>query len=186
MNSLEVGVHKQYSHGLALGVEYQWTRILGTESVEDPSGLHPNDSYGPVGGITPQVLQVNYSYELPFGRGHALFGSTNRVVDKFINGWQISGITNAQMGQPFSVSYSAPGSPVGQVSGRANRVPGVPLYPAKKTNAEWFNPAAFTAPPCYNSTGYGACSSLYSASGPTAYATYGTSGYDMLRGPRFQ
>ena len=51
------------------------------------------------------------------------------------------------------------------MSGRANRVPGVPLYPANKSLHEWFNPAAFTAPPTY---------------------TYGTSGYDMLWGPRYQ
>ena len=193
MNSLQIGVHKQYTRGLAFGAEYQWTRVLGTENVEDPSGLHPQDSYGPVGGITPQVLQVSYSYLLPFGRGHSLFGTAGDVTDKFISGWQISGITDAQTGQPFSVSYSAPGSPVGQVSGRANRVSGVPLYPSNKTRAEWFNPAAFTAPPCYNSVETGSptvnCQAVYlagqAASVPT-HATYGTSGYDMLRGPRFQ
>ena len=186
MNSLQVGVHKQYTRGLAFGAEYQWTRVLGTENVQDPSGQHPRDSYGPIAGITPQVLQVNYSYALPFGHGHALFGTANAVTDKFINGWQISGITDAQAGQPFSVSYSAPGSPVGQVSGRANRAAGVALYPGTKTKAQWFNPAAFSAPQCYNANTTGTCSSIYSASGPTTYDTYGNSGYDMLRGPRFQ
>lgn len=193
MNSLQVGAHKQYTHGLAFGVEYQWTSVLGTENVQDPSGRHPRDSYGPVGGITPQVLQLNYSYALPFGRGHSLFGGAGDLTNKLIGGWQISGITNAQTGQPFSVSYSAPGSPVGQVGGRANRVPGVPLYPAKKTLAEWFNPAAFTAPPCYNSVETGSstvnCQAVYNAgvtAGVPTYASYGNSGYDMLRGPRFQ
>jgi hypothetical protein len=186
MNSLQVGVHKQYTRGLAFGAEYQWTRVLGTENVEDPSGQHAGDSYGPIGGITPQVLQVNYSYALPFGRGHAVFGTAGPTANKFINGWQISGITDAQTGQPFSVSYSAPGSPVGQVSGRANRVAGVALYPSTKTKAEWFNPAAFAAPPCYNANTTGTCSSIYSSTGPTTYDTYGNSGYDMLRGPRFQ
>jgi hypothetical protein len=185
-NSLQVGLHKQYTHGISVGAEYQWTRVLGTENVEDPSGQHPRDSYGPVGGITPQVLQVNYSYALPFGRGHMLAGSAGDVVNKFINGWQISGIVDAQTGQPFTVSYSAPGSPVGQVGVRANVAPGVALYPSNKTKAEWFNPAAFTAPPCYNANATGPCATIYSASGPTTYDTYGTSGYDMLRGPRFQ
>jgi len=186
MNSLQVGVHKQYTRGLAFGAEYQWTRVLGTENVEDPSGQHPQDSYGPIAGITPQVLQVNYSYMLPLGKGHALFGSAGDVTNKFITGWQISGITDAQTGQPFSVSYSAPGSPVGLVSGRANQV-GNPYQsgtisanssctpPAgnTKTHTQWFNPCAFVAPPTYVSNG-------------VTYATYGTSQYDMLRGPRFQ
>ncbi len=185
MNSLQVGVHKRYGRGFAVGAEYQWTRVLGTESVEDTSGQHPNDSYGPINGITPQVLEVSYSYMLPFGHGQLLFANANEFVDKFVKGWQISGISSFQTGQPFSVTYSAPGSPVGQVSGRANVIPGVPLYPAHKTLSQWFNPAAFTAPPCYNANGTFACTS-WTSSMPTSYASYGTSGYDMLRGPGYQ
>jgi hypothetical protein len=184
MNSLQIGLHKQYSHGLAIGAEYQWTRVLGTENIENPSGANVNDSYGPISGITPQVLQVSYSYELPFGHGQALFGNAGDLANKFVHGWQISGITDAQTGQPFSVTVSAP-SVSGAVGGRANVQPGVPLYPATKTKAEWFNPLAFTVPPCYNANGSFTCAN-YTPSLPTSYATYGTSGYDMLRGPRFQ
>jgi hypothetical protein len=186
MNSLQFGVHKQYSHGFTVNAEYQWTRVLGSENVENPSGAVPSDSKGNIAGITPQVLSVNYSYLLPFGQGQSLFGAASNLVSKFIGGWQVSGISTFQTGQPFSVTYTAPGSPVGQVSGRANVVPGVSLYPSSKTRAEWFNPAAFTAPPCYNSVGSGPCSTLYTTGGPTTYDTYGTSGYNMLWGPGWQ
>ncbi|MGA7338962.1 MAG: TonB-dependent receptor, partial [Terracidiphilus sp.] len=186
MNSLQFGVHKQYSHGFTINAEYQWTRVLGAENVENPSGVNANDSYGNIAGITPQVLSVNYSYLLPFGRGQALFGSSGNLANKFIGGWQVSGISTFQTGQPFSVSYSAPGKPAGQVSGRANYTAGVAPYPGSKTRAEWFNPAAFAAPPCYNTTGSGACSTLYTSGGPTTYDTYGNSQYDMLRGPAWQ
>jgi outer membrane receptor protein involved in Fe transport len=179
-NSLQLGVHKQYSHGLAFGAEYQWTRVLGTENLENPSGATPNDSYGPIGGITPQVLELNYSYLLPFGHGQMFLGSAGNLVTKAVSGWQFTGITDIQTGQPFSVTYSAPGSYtppgtstpyVGLVSGRASVVPGVALYPANKSRTQWFNPAAFTAPT--NSAGI-------------AGAAFGNSGYNMLRGPRFQ
>ncbi|MGB7264855.1 MAG: TonB-dependent receptor [Terracidiphilus sp.] len=186
MNSLQVGVHKQYTGGFAIGAEYQWTRVLGTENVEDPSGAHPRDSYGPIAGITPQVLQVNYSYALPFGHGQALFANAGDFANKLLHGWQFSGISDFQTGQPFSVTYTAPGSPVGQVSGRANQVAGVALYPSSKSISKWFNPAAFTAPSCYNANTTGVCSTIYSSTGPTTYDTYGTSGYDMLRGPAYQ
>jgi hypothetical protein len=179
-NSLQVGVHKQYSHGLAFGAEYQWVRVLGTESLENPSGATPNDSYGPIAGLAPQVLTLNYSYLLPFGRGQMLFSNVGRLVDKIISGWQISGITDFQAGQPFSVSYTASGT-TGLVSGRANRVNGVALYPAVKSRSQWFNPAAFTATPCLTSLGAVAPSCTAGT-----YATYGNSGYDMLRGPAFQ
>jgi len=186
MNSLQIGAHKQYSNGLMVNAEYQWTRVTGTENVEDPSGANVRDSYGNISGITPQVFVVSYAYSLPFGRGQALLGGVNNVVDKLISGWQISGITNLQTGQPFSVSYTAPGTPIGLVGGRANRVLGASLYPSNKTKSLWFNPAAFTAPLCYNSAGTGPCATIYNPTGPATYATYGTSGYNMLRGPHFQ
>jgi hypothetical protein len=66
-----------------------------------------------------------------------------------------------------------PGSLEGEVCGRANTVAGEALYPSRKTKSEWFNPAAFVAPSTYVSNG-------------VTYDPYGTSGYDMLRGPRFQ
>ena len=134
---------------------------------------------GPIGGITPQVLAVNYSYLLPFGQGQLLFANAGGLLDKLVSGWQISGISDFQTGQPFSVTYSAAGSYTdgsgnkwtNLASGRANRVPGVALYPSVKTRFQWFNAAAFAAPT--------------NAAGIPGGA-YGNSGYDMLRGPRFQ
>ncbi len=161
MNSLQVGVHKQYGSGLMLNAEYQYTQVLGTENFQNPATV--GDSYGNIGGITPQVLEVSYSYLLPLGNGQLLFSRAGSFANKLISGWQLSGITAYQGGQPFSVSFTT--SVQGAVNSRANRVPGVNLYPAKKTLAQWFNPAAFTAPAPY---------------------TYGNSGYNMLWGPRYQ
>jgi len=162
-NSLQIGVHKQYSHGFMINAEYQWIRVLGVENFENPANI--GDSYGNISNITPQTLEVSYAYALPFGRGRMLFHDSGTLLDKVVSGWQIAGITSFQTGQPFSVTYTAPGKPVGLVSGRANRVPGVSLYPQHKTLNEWFNPAAFVAPPNF---------------------TYGTSGYNMLWGPHYQ
>jgi hypothetical protein len=184
MNSLQVGVHKQFSHGLGFGAEYQWARVLGTENIQDPSTRYPDDSKGPIGGITPQVLQVNYSYELPLGKGKALFGDVNPVASAFLSGWQLSGLVNTQTGQPFNPTFDAGVSPVdfssapglpGAVSGRPNRVPGVALYPNKKSNALWFNPAAFACPLVTDPT-----------NGKSYCSGYGNSGYDLLRGPAYQ
>jgi Carboxypeptidase regulatory-like domain len=163
MNALQVGVHKQYSHGFMINAEYSWSRVLGVENFENPATI--GDSYGNISTNTPQVLEVSYSYMVPFGRGQLLFGQASNMVNKFIGGWQLSGITSFQTGQPFSVTYTAPGSPVGLVSGRADRVPGVPLYLKHKTRKQWFNPAAFTAPQSF---------------------TYGNSGYNRLWGPHYQ
>ncbi|MEA2258294.1 MAG: hypothetical protein QOJ51_1119, partial [Acidobacteriaceae bacterium] len=50
----------------------------------------------------------------------------------------------------------------GASASRANVVPGVPRYPAKKSVNQWFNPAAFAVPTAYN---------------------WGNSGRNILRGP---
>jgi hypothetical protein len=162
-NSLQVGVHKQYSHGLMINAEYQWIRVLGVENYQNPQTI--GDSYGNINSITPQTLEVNYAYELPFGKNKMLFSTVNSFTNRLISGWQIAGITAFQTGQPFSVTYTPPGSQVYGANGRADRVPGVPLYPAHKTNGEWFNPAAFAPPAPY---------------------VFGNSAYDMLWGPHYQ
>jgi hypothetical protein len=162
-NALQVGLHKQYKRGLMINAEYQWIRVLGVENFENPTNI--GDSYGNISSITPQTLMLNYAYDLPLGRGKLLLGNANPVTEKILGGWQLAGFTSFETGQPFSVSYTAPGSQIYGASGRANRVPGVPIYPSHKTHAEWFNTAAFTPPPAY---------------------TFGTSGYDMLRGPHYQ
>jgi hypothetical protein len=163
MNSLQVGVHKRYSNGFMVSAEYQYVRILGLETFENPANI--GDSYGNISGNTPHTLRVSYTYGLPFGKGKPLFSNVQGLADKLVSGWQLSGITSIQSGQPFFANYTAPGNPVGLVSGRANLVPGVPLYPANRTIAQWFTPAAFTAPPtslterpgttCYGSPGFG-------------------------------
>jgi hypothetical protein len=162
-NSLQVGLHKRFSHGFLINAEYQWIRVLGVENHENPTNI--GDSYGNISNITPNTLEVSYQYELPFGKNKMLFGRANDFTNALVGGWQLGGVTSFQTGQPFSVTYTAPGSQIYGASGRANRVEGVPLYPGVKTRAEWFNPAAFTAPPAY---------------------TFGTSGYDMMWGPHYQ
>ncbi len=160
-NQLQVGVHKLYSNGFSINAEYQWIRVLGTENFQNP--MNTGDSYGNIGGIVPQNLVVSYSYGLPFGQGKRFLGTSGGVVNFIVGGWQFSGLSTFQSGSPFSVTYST--SVTGSVSSRANVVPGVPLYPGTKTKLQWFNPAAFVKPPDF---------------------TYGTSGYNMLYGPRYQ
>lgn len=171
MNSLQVGLHKKFSHGMMVNAEYQWSRILGIENIQNPSGVNLHDSYGPVNGSTPQVLNLNYSYQLPIGKGQLLLGNANKLTETILGGWLWSGMGTFQSGQPFSVTANTPKNTVGLSSVRANIVPGVSLYPAHKTNSEWFNPAAFSVPGSYTGT-----------DGHT-YAAMGNSGYDMLRGP---
>ena len=160
-NALQIGVHKRFDAGFQINAEYEYIRVLGTENFMNP--MNTSDSYGNIGGITPQTLNVSYSYVLPFGKNRRFLGSSSGLVDRLVSGFELSGITQYQGGQPFSVGYNT--SVQGSYNTRANRVPGVPLYPATKTRAQWFNPAAFSAPVPF---------------------TYGNSAYNLLFGPRYQ
>jgi len=79
-----------------------------------------------------------------------------------MGGWQANGIFLGQSGLPFTVTTSGTATNTGASASRANVVPGVPQYPAKKTVGLWFNPAAFSVPTPYN---------------------WGNSGRNILRGP---
>jgi hypothetical protein len=124
----------------------------------------------------PVVLNFNYTYALPVGRGHLLLNHANSLVDMVLGGWQYSGVGTFQSGQLFSVTANWPtnaaiaSNPNG-ASNRANRISGVALYPSHKSKTQWFNPAAFTVP------------GTYAGTDGNTYAAFGNSGYDMLRGP---
>ena len=103
--------------------------------------------YGPLGFDRRNIFVVSYSYSLPFFRNQSGF------LGETLGGWELSGITRAQSGQPLTLSGSAKvanGSGLGSITRRPDVVPGMPLYsgftcPSGKEC--WFNPAAFTAAP---------------------------------------
>jgi hypothetical protein len=193
MNSMQVGLRKQYSGGSLINAEFQWTRILGVEAFQNPTGATPHDSYGPDSGITPVVLALNYTYALPFGHGRTFMAKSNKLIDSILGGWNYSGVGTFQSGQPFTVTSGQSGTMWGVGTAlRADVVPGQPLYPAHKSRSAWFNKAAFRAPSCYNTALTGSatvtCQNVVDAgvtAGVPTYVGTGTSSYDMLRGPGY-
>ena len=90
-----------------------------------------------------QVLSVNYSYELPIGRGRS--GATGHLL----SGWQMSGVVTAQAGQPFSVTASVPSALSAlQLGGRTpNQVPGIPYSKIVLGRPDlYFDPQAYSLP----------------------------------------
>lgn len=160
-NELQIGLQRQYSNGLMISAEYAYSRALGTETYQDPHNY--NDSYGNLSGYRRHVLELAYSYDLPFGKGKPWLSGRQGVVGKVVSGWSLSGITAIMSGQPFSVSFSS--RTEGWPSSRANLVAGAPLYPSNQSIHQWFNASAFAVPAPY---------------------TFGNSAYDMLWGPGFQ
>ena len=50
---------------------------------------------------------VNFTYELPFGKGKTFGASWNRAIDTVLGGWQANGIFTIASGQPIVVTQSS-------------------------------------------------------------------------------
>jgi hypothetical protein len=52
------------------------------------------------------VLQLSYTYDLPFGRGRTLLGNMPRALDAIVGGWKTNGVWRFSGGRPITVTVS--------------------------------------------------------------------------------
>ncbi len=106
-NSLQVTVRKAFSHGLTFQGAYTYSKDMtvlsfdGQANVNNASVL--GQQYAPSNFNRPQRFVANYSYQLPFGNPKGALGYLAK-------GWQVTGVTTIQGGQPMSVYDTAGGS----------------------------------------------------------------------------
>ncbi|HVX57039.1 MAG TPA: hypothetical protein VHA37_04865, partial [Candidatus Saccharimonadales bacterium] len=101
-NSLQAGLRKQLSRGLQLTASYTWSHTLDEQSAlglffNGNNPLNPHDSWGTSSYDRTHVFIVSYLYELPKPV------QSNGFAGQVLNGWQWSGMTVAQSGQPFNM-----------------------------------------------------------------------------------
>jgi hypothetical protein len=152
-NSLQVSVRHQFAHGLTMQAAYTWSK-----SMTDLFGLSANSNnaldlaqqWGPSQYNHYNRFIVNYSYDLPFGKGMA------GLAGKLATGWAVSGVTVAQSGDPLQVIDSRLGAAYGITAAtssggysRAELCPGMTTsdilthVPIDRQNTQYLNPAAF-------------------------------------------
>ena len=162
-NSLQVSLSHRSSRGLTVGLAYTWSKDLTTNS--NDRGTSATSSYdflrdyGPSSTNTPQILEVNYIYELPF------FKSQHGFEGHILGGWEISGVSSFVSGSSFTVTQqvdpfacivtggvcaagSAPGTGInglgfiqdGDIAIRPNQTAKIQKT---KTRAEWFSTSSF-------------------------------------------
>jgi len=185
-HALQVEVNKRYSNGLAYQVAYTYSKSIdegssGWFGVEGQSLTDPYNvkgSRGPSGFDLRHTLSVNTLYQIPVGHGQR-YSTKNGVLDYIVGNWQINNIFTARSGVPFSVYWGASDlANTGNVSwaqyDRANLVgdpnkgscparKDIPAGPVGSVNCV-FNISAFAAP---------------------AIFTFGNSGRDAFRSPKF-
>lgn len=176
-HALQLDVLRRFSRGVSVRGIYTWSKTLDDgDSVNQTTagnapGLvsNPFDLRSDKGLATFDVRNVaviNALYALPFGPGRILGSALQGWRGKLIGGWSVAGIFTAQSGFPFTPQLSYNPSNNGDTRN--------PVRPFLNPNFsgpvilghpnQWFNPAAFIAPP--------------SASG-----FYGNAGRDTYIGP---
>jgi hypothetical protein len=149
-----VDVRRRFEHGLTFVGNFTWSKNESTapdfRSPMAEAAIPQNDrnlaaEKGPACDV-PRIFNLSLIYELPGVNAATWIGSLTKS-------WTISSIYTAQAGMPLTMQVfgdtANAGTLLGQNPIRAN-VTGAPLYPAgTHSSAEWFNPAAFAAPPAY-------------------------------------
>ena len=160
-NALQVYATKRKGDFMG-SVSYTFSKVLTDASVLGAHSDSPVDrhySHGVADFDRRNILALTYVYASPFFRNRGGF------LGAAIGGWELSGITRAQSGQPITVLANAALGKGTNVNGRrADLVPGQSITVPSRSPSKWFNPAAFANP------------------SPTSP---GTSGVGSLLGPGF-
>jgi hypothetical protein len=162
-NALQVNLQRRAARGLFVGLAYTWSKLM-TTSQSGQNGNLTNDNafvrpdqynrlanYGPAAFDRRQVLAINYVYNTP----KLKYGNTfTRLIT---DGWQISGVTQALTGNPFTPAFAISnlsGGTLNQVltgsnteGARIGVVKGCEAYTHSSDPFNRLNPACFFAPP---------------------------------------
>lgn len=162
-NSLQVKAQRQFSHGISLLASYTYAKLLTTgesqhQYLDANAGSQNSYDYSrelsPSASLPPQILNLAYVYNLPFGKGKK-FGPQSGIGDTVLGGWRVSLIQRYQSGTPFNVDVPDPQPNVLiHYEERPNLVPGVPIKNQWRGRfnpyADTFlNPLAFSEPAPY-------------------------------------
>ena len=153
-SSLQAKLTRRFTSGYSVIAAYTWSHSLDNgEAPRDLSGgngtqlpQNPFDigaEYANSDNDVRNNVTASQIIELPFGRGKRFLHDSGNLTDILIGGWQVNSITTLHGGSPFNVVAS--GTDPNYPGIRPNLV-GNP-YVAHRTRFEWFNPAAFAAPP---------------------------------------
>jgi hypothetical protein len=176
-NALQVDVNRRFSGGFAVRGVYTWSK-----AIDDGDSLNATTSGGePALASNPFNLRadrglanfdvrnvgvMNVVYALPFGPGRRFWTDASGARKTLASGWTVNSIVTLQGGFPFTpqLSYnpSNNGDTRNPVRPFVNPTFTGPVILGNPT--QWFNPAAFLAPP--NGSGF-----------------YGNLGRDTLIGP---
>ncbi|HEU4769158.1 MAG TPA: hypothetical protein VFS77_17370, partial [Pyrinomonadaceae bacterium] len=111
-NGMLVSLRKRFSQGLQFDFNYTWSH-----AIDNGSSITNTVAGGLVCDLTNlrvcrgdsdfdirHLVNSNFIYELPFGRGQRFGSGSPGWLNQIIGGWEVSGIFTARSGVPFSTT----------------------------------------------------------------------------------
>jgi hypothetical protein len=145
-HAFQLRVEKRLSSGLAMLITYTNSKSIDNSSVgtyttwiggfemgpRNPNNLKLDRSLSQ--WDIPQVLQITYVYQLPFGKGRKWGGTWSPILNGFLGGWQTNGIWRFDNGQPIHLGVSGATCPDTYGCGSPNQTGVLTVNPKSK----WF------------------------------------------------
>ncbi len=151
-NSLQLKVERRFSRGFSVLAAYTWAKNIGDvgerywqgTGVQNQYDLRSERGLSPID--IPHRMTLGYVWELPFGKGRAVFGGAAGALNLLVSGWQINGVTTFQSGTPLAI-----GNPVNQIGFGAGSRPvnngkSANIPEGQRTPDRWFDTAVFSQP----------------------------------------
>jgi hypothetical protein len=158
-NGLELDLRRQFAQGFQLRGVYTWSRNLDdgsawntSVSANTPAFVsfpgNPKLDYGPAATNIANSAAINGTWELPIGKGHAVWNNASPLADRVAGGWVLNGIATLQSGFPFSpqLGYNPTGNGDSRNPARPQLNPDFHGKLYARSQTAWFNPDAFSAP----------------------------------------
>ncbi|MBI3693343.1 MAG: TonB-dependent receptor [Acidobacteria bacterium] len=152
-HSLQVSAVRRFSGGFSLQGSYTFSKIIDNTAAPINSYAADRLERSMSGFDRTHIFVGSYVWELPLAR------KAQGWQRKALHGWQISGITNFQSGNPITPGVSGDRAGTGGGGQRPNLIGAVTRI---MTLARWFNTDAFALP---------------------ALGTFGNAGRALVRGP---
>jgi hypothetical protein len=119
-NAAQLQIAKRFSQGLQFQFTYTFQKSLDDSSLgssgysflaggmataeadaRDPNNLRADRSLSSFS--IPQIAQLSFVYQLPFGRHRQFGANVNGVIDALLGGWQVNGIYRVDNGLPIQL-----------------------------------------------------------------------------------
>ena len=168
-NALQITVEKHYSNGLQLSANYTFSKSIDDSSIYDgnvswlantTSGIYgPQDPNRPKLDRSlstfdiPQLFKLNYTYDLPIGRGRPWLNDMPRPLELLIGGWKTAGVWVIHDGFPLAYIMENGGTPIPTYGQQRPNITG-PIEKTGGGDGNWVNnyfadPDVFQAPAPY-------------------------------------